>query len=180
MLTENQSWNTEIIIFLLTIWTPHWTQDPVSVCVLLSCTAPSHLQETATLEAEKVPQMGRLALQSKREKEIHKVHISMPACLLQFARNEAVVIVWNINSKQSNTPSDNSPTTGVCNTLKMNESGLISWNTVLSPNSPASQPSCTSQIPLPSKGVRVQDYTISCIIMWWGEWGLSGWGCGIY
>ena len=65
----------------------------MSVCVLLSCTAPSHLQETATLEAEKVPQMGHSALQSKREKEMHKVHISMPACLLQFARNEAVMTV---------------------------------------------------------------------------------------
>ena len=107
-----------------------------------------------------------------REKEMHKVY-SFHAC----SSLPGMRLWWlceTIDSKQSSSPSDNSPTIEVCNTLKMNESGLITWNTVLSPHSPASQPSCTSQTPLPSKRVRVQDYIPSCIIII----GSGGWGGG--
>ena len=48
-----------------------------------------------------------------RKKEMRQVH---SFCVYLTSGNEAVVILWTINSKQSSSSRDNSPTTGVCNT----------------------------------------------------------------
>lgn len=48
-----------------------------------------------------------------RKKEMRQVH---SFCVYLSSGNEAVVIMWTINSKQSSSSRDNSPTTEFCNT----------------------------------------------------------------